>query len=246
MSRYADRRHAGRALGRVLDSFRERPEVVVLALPRGGVPVAYEVAAALQAPLDIFVARKIGLPSQPELALGAVASGGVQVLNDELIEGLHLSRRMVDAIAEVERREVERRERVYRGGRPPAELFGRTAILVDDGLATGASMKAAVLGCGGWAPRASWWPCRWARPTPAASSRPRPTTWSARRRRSRFASSGNGTRTSPRRRTKRCASCWPSPPTSVPSRVPALIEVFLHGPVTAARARPSARYPSRA
>ena len=146
VSLYADRREAGRALAATLQSFAGRTDVVVLALPRGGVPVAYEVARSLQAPLDVFVVRKVGLPSRPELALGAIASGGVRVLNDELIAGLRVSPDVIDSVAALEQRELQRRETAYRSGRRPAHLRGRTIILVDDGLATGASMRAAALG----------------------------------------------------------------------------------------------------
>src|SRR5262245_4487965 len=119
-------------------------DVVVLALPRGGVPVAYEVARALDAPLDVFLVRKLGLPGHPELAMGAIASGGVRVLNEDVVGWYGLSASLLDDVAAREQVELERRERAYRGARPPIELSGRVAILVDDGLATGASMKAAV------------------------------------------------------------------------------------------------------
>lgn len=121
-----------------------RPEVIVLALPRGGVPVAYEVATALGAPLDVFLVRKLGVPGHEELAMGAVASGGVRVLNTEVVEALGISEQAIEGVAQQELRELERRERVYRGGRPPPELRDRVVILVDDGLATGSSMRAAV------------------------------------------------------------------------------------------------------
>jgi predicted phosphoribosyltransferase len=121
-----------------------RPDVLVLALPRGGVPVAFEVARALEAPLDIFVVRKLGVPGHEELAMGAIASGGAWVLNNDLIESLNPPFRVIQAVAARERLEIERRERAYRGNRPALEVRGRTVILVDDGLATGASMRAAV------------------------------------------------------------------------------------------------------
>jgi predicted phosphoribosyltransferase len=141
---YGDRSEAGRALAAGLADYAGRPDVLVLALPRGGVPVAYEVAKALDAPLDVFLVRKLGVPGQPELALGAIASGGVRMLNDDVVRALGVSPGVVDAIAAEERAELERREREYRGDRPAPELRDRTVILVDDGLATGASMRAAV------------------------------------------------------------------------------------------------------
>ena len=143
--RYANRREAGAILARQLREFGGRTDVVVLGLPRGGVPVAFEVAHALQAPLDVFVVRKLGLPGHPELAMGAIASGGVRVLNDDLLRQLHVPASVIDAVARGEQAELERRERAYRGARPPIPLEGRVVILVDDGLATGATMRAAVL-----------------------------------------------------------------------------------------------------
>jgi predicted phosphoribosyltransferase len=119
--------------------------VLVLALPRGGVPVAAEVAEALGAPLDVFVVRKLGVPGQEELAMGALASGGVRVLDEELIRAARVSREDIDRVARVESEELERRERQYRANRPPPDVAGKTVILIDDGLATGASMRAAVM-----------------------------------------------------------------------------------------------------
>jgi predicted phosphoribosyltransferase len=145
-SRYRDRRHAGRILASRLERFASEPDLIVLALPRGGVPVGYEVAARLRAPLDVFVVRKLGVPGDEELAMGAVASGGVRVLNDAIVSALEVPQ---SAIAEVTAREMEelaRRERMYRGDLPRLELQDRTVILVDDGLATGATMTAAILG----------------------------------------------------------------------------------------------------
>jgi erythromycin esterase-like protein/predicted phosphoribosyltransferase len=141
---FRDRREAGRLLAGELAAYANRPGVLVLALPRGGVPVAYEVARALNAPLDIFVVRKLGVPGYEELAMGAIATGGVRVLNDQLVERLGIPDHMIDAVAECEQRELARRERLYRGGRPSLDVRGRTVILVDDGLATGATMHAAI------------------------------------------------------------------------------------------------------
>ncbi|MGZ3352089.1 MAG: erythromycin esterase family protein, partial [Xanthobacteraceae bacterium] len=141
---FRDRREAGRVLAEKLAAFSNRPDVLVLALPRGGVPVAYEVARALGAPLDVFVVRKLGVPGYEELAMGAVATGGVRVLNDQLVERLGIPEHIIDAVAARERRELARRERLYRGGRSPPDVRGRTVILVDDGLATGATMHAAI------------------------------------------------------------------------------------------------------
>jgi putative phosphoribosyl transferase len=132
-------------LGERLSDYAGREDVVVLALPRGGVPVGYEVALGLGVPLDVFVVRKLGVPGREELALGAVASGGVRVLNEQVVAALRLGEGEIDPIVERELAEVERRERAYRGGRPPLELGHKVAILVDDGLATGATMRAAVL-----------------------------------------------------------------------------------------------------
>jgi erythromycin esterase-like protein/predicted phosphoribosyltransferase len=142
---FRNRREAGRVLGELLSAYQGRDDVVVLGLARGGVPVAWEVAAALGAPLDCLIVRKLGVPAHEEFAMGAIASGGRTVLNDDVVRGLGLNSRQVRDVAEREGRELIRREAVYRGGRPPLELAGRTAILVDDGLATGSSMMAAVL-----------------------------------------------------------------------------------------------------
>jgi predicted phosphoribosyltransferase len=125
-------------------AYLDRPDVLVLALPRGGVPVGYEVARALGAPLDVFLVRKLGVPRYEELAMGAVATGGVRVLNDEIVRGLGISEHEIDAAAARELPELARRERLYRGDRPPPGVASRTVILVDDGLATGATMRAAV------------------------------------------------------------------------------------------------------
>jgi putative phosphoribosyl transferase len=144
MMRFRDREHAGRVLAELLDSFAGRDDLLVLGLPRGGVPVAFEVARALGAPFDVFVVRKLGVPGQEELAMGAIASGGVRVLNDEVVAGAGLDDATIAAAAAAETAELERRERAYRGDRGPVEVAGRTVILVDDGLATGATMRAAA------------------------------------------------------------------------------------------------------
>jgi predicted phosphoribosyltransferase len=140
---FRDRTDAGRRLAQELDHLAG-PDVVVLALPRGGVPVAFEVARALGAPLDVFVVRKLGAPGRRELAIGAIASGGVKVVNEPLARALGIAPRTIDALAVEESRELERRERSYRGDRPPLDLRGKVVVLADDGLATGASMLAAV------------------------------------------------------------------------------------------------------
>lgn len=143
--RFADRHAAGIALADRLRQFARRDDVVVLALPRGGVAVGYEVALALEAPLDVFVVRKLGLPGHPELAMGAVASGGVRVLNEDVIGWYRVPAAAIEEVTRTEQVELGRRERVYRDGRPPVAIAGRTVILVDDGLATGSTMHAAVL-----------------------------------------------------------------------------------------------------
>jgi putative phosphoribosyl transferase len=142
---FQDRFEAGRFLASKLRVLANRPDVVVLAVPRGGVPVGYEVAKALHVPLDVFVVRKLGVPGQEELALGAIASGGVRVLNERLVQALGIPDEVVDTIAAEEERELQRREREYRHGRPPLDVSSRTVILVDDGLATGSSMRVAAL-----------------------------------------------------------------------------------------------------
>ena len=144
MRRYRDRIEAGRALAMALEEYRGRSDVVVLGLPRGGVPVAAEVATALGAPLDVFVVRKLGVPGHEEFAMGAIATGGVRVIDRATVEGLDIPAYAIEEAVEREGRELERRELQYRGGRPAPNIDGRVAILVDDGLATGASMRAAV------------------------------------------------------------------------------------------------------
>lgn len=141
---FRNRTEAGQQLGRRLMAYANRPDVLVLALPRGGVPVAYEVAQTLDASLDVFVVRKLGVPGHEELAMGAIASGGVRVLNGGVVEGLQIPDNVIDAVAAHEMLELERRERTYRDDRPVQEVQDRTVILVDDGIATGSTMRAAV------------------------------------------------------------------------------------------------------
>lgn len=141
---YRDRRQAGRELAQRLRQYADRSDVVVLALPRGGVPVAFEVAEALGAPLDVFLVRKLGTPGHRELAMGAIASGGVRVINDDVVEWLGITPEEIDRVAADELRELRRREALYKAGREAVPIAGRVVILVDDGLATGSTMRAAV------------------------------------------------------------------------------------------------------
>ena len=141
---FHDRFDAGRQLAADLDQYAGRPDVIVLALPRGGVPVGYEVARALGAPLDVFLVRKLGVPGREELAMGAIASGGVRVVNEDVVSELRITDRWLDVVAARELEELRRREEAYRDGRPAPAVRGKVGILVDDGLATGASMRAAV------------------------------------------------------------------------------------------------------
>jgi predicted phosphoribosyltransferase len=143
--RFRDRREAGRRLADELRQYAGRADVVVLGLPRGGVPVAYEVAQQLRAPLDVFVVRKLGVPGHEELAMGAIASGGVRVLNDDVLSHIPIPRSEIEAVSRREEEELERRTQAYRGSRPPVAVTGKVAILVDDGLATGSTMRAAAV-----------------------------------------------------------------------------------------------------
>jgi predicted phosphoribosyltransferase len=142
---FRDRFDAGQTLADQLTDYRNRPDVLVLALPRGGVPVAFSVAQDLGLELDVFLVRKLGVPGHEELAMGAIASGGVLVVNDEVVRTLQIPDSVIDAVAESERAELDRRERLFRGNRSPLDVRGRTIILIDDGLATGSSMRAAIV-----------------------------------------------------------------------------------------------------
>jgi putative phosphoribosyl transferase len=139
-----DRTEAGRLLAERLSSYGDREDVLVLALPRGGVPVAFEIAKKLNAPLDVFIVRKLGVPWQPELAMGAIASGGVRVLNDDVVRAYGISNEEIASVEAEEKKELERRERVYRDERPAPDVGGKTVILVDNGIATGTTMLAAL------------------------------------------------------------------------------------------------------
>ena len=141
---FRNRSEAGRWLADRLKAYAQRPDVIVLALPRGGVPVGFELARALEAPLDVFLVRKLGLPGQEELAMGAIATGGVRVLNDDVVQALAVPESVIDDVARREEQELRRREEAYRGSQAPPDVRGKVAILVDDGLATGSTMRAAV------------------------------------------------------------------------------------------------------
>ena len=144
MNKFTDRKDAGRKLARALQKYEGRKNLIVLGLPRGGVPVAYEVAKALSCPLDVFLVRKLGTPQNPELAMGAIASGNVRVMNEDVVRRSGVSEEEINRVAEKEREALQKREDRYRGARPGIDLKGKTIILVDDGLATGATMRAAV------------------------------------------------------------------------------------------------------
>lgn len=145
MFRFRDRYQAGQFLAEHLYEYADRPDVIVLALPRGGLPVGFEVARALHVPLDVFLVRKLGLPGHEELAMGAIATGGVRFMNEDVLLSTRVPQAIIEQVAAREQQELERRERLYRGDRPPPNLKNATVILVDDGLATGASMHAAAL-----------------------------------------------------------------------------------------------------
>jgi len=141
---FRDRIEAGQLLAKELRRYANRPNVIVLGLPRGGIPVAFEVARALRAPLDVFVVRKLGTPGQRELAMGAIATGGVRVLNEEVVERLGIPMEVINAVTVEEEQELKRRELAYRGSYSEPDVFGKTVILIDDGIATGSTMQAAV------------------------------------------------------------------------------------------------------
>ncbi len=141
---YRDRFEAGQRLATKLMAYADRQDVLVLGLPRGGVPVAYEVAKALHAPLDVFIVRKLGVPGREELAMGAIATGGIRVINESVVRMLHIPDHIIDTVAAREQQELERREHLYRDDRPPPYVDACTVILIDDGLATGSTMRAAI------------------------------------------------------------------------------------------------------
>lgn len=144
MDKYIDRFDAGKVLTRYLKKYTKQDDVIILALPRGGVPVAYEIATALSLPLDVFIVRKLGVPGHEELAIGAIASGGIVIFNEPLMRQLNLDNESINLVLRSEQKELERREHFYRGDRPPHDLQGKTIILVDDGMATGSTMRAAI------------------------------------------------------------------------------------------------------
>lgn len=141
---FLNRTEAGRALGRKLEHYAERPGTLILALPRGGVPVAFEAAKMLRLPLDVFIVRKLGVPGHEELAFGAIASGGGRVLNDSVVSTFKLSPATIQSVTQKETQELQRREFLFRGDKPPVEVQGKIVLIIDDGLATGASMRAAI------------------------------------------------------------------------------------------------------
>ena len=192
---------------RELSAYANRKDVIVLALPRGGVPVAFEVARALNAPLDVFLVRKLGAPGQAELAMGAIASGGVVVQNEDVVKALKISREAIATAVEHEQKELARREAMYRGGRPPLDVEDKTVILIDDGLATGSTMRAAVAALRNMHPAQSWSPFRLVRPRRATSCGQSPTTASVPSPRSTSAQSGSGTMILPRPTTPKSATC---------------------------------------
>lgn len=144
MEKYKNRSEAGKALAAELKAYAKRPDTIVLALPRGGVPVGFEVATALQLPLDVFIVRKLGVPGHEELAMGAIAMGGTQILNEDIIRDTGIPQQLIEQITKQELQELNRRETAYRGKRPPLDVTNKIVILVDDGIATGATMRAAV------------------------------------------------------------------------------------------------------
>ena len=144
-NRFADRKEAGKILAEALSSYAHKNNLLVLALPRGGVPVAYEVAKFLHAPMDLWLVRKLGVPGHEELAMGALAGGGLYVINDEVINLMRIGKNIINDVMVHERAELERRNKLYRQGRPPPDVADKTVIVIDDGLATGATMRAAIM-----------------------------------------------------------------------------------------------------
>jgi putative phosphoribosyl transferase len=225
--RFTDRMEAGRRLALALSSYAGRADAIVLGLPRGGVPVAFEVARVLGVPLDVFIVRKLGVPGQEEFAMGAIASGGARIIDSALVRDLGISSAEIDAVTQAEMRELERRERQYRDDRPFPELAGRTAIVVDDGLATGASMRVAVAALRGEHPArivvavpvAPWETCEALRQVADdVRSRQSPST--------RWAS---GTRTFGRRATRKFTTCSSVRATSRLSRRRRVVRLAVQG-----------------
>ena len=203
---YRDRMEAGRYLAEKLTDYAGRPNLLVLALPRGGVPVAYEVARALEAPLDVFLVRKLGVPGHEELAMGAIASGGLLVLNQNVVRALAITSHLLDDVISTQRAELQRRERQYRGDRPPPDVLGKTVILIDDGLATGASMRAAIVALRQQQPARLVVAVPIAAPSTCAELGEEVDEIVCCARPSRSVPSGTGTKTSPRRATRRSAT----------------------------------------
>lgn len=144
MNKFIDRHEAGKVLAEQLKQYAKKDDTLVLALPRGGVPVAYEIAKILSLPLDVFIVRKLGVPGHEELAMGAIATGGITVFNDEIVHGLNIPKYAIDQVIQSEKQELQRRDSTYRNNKPFPSLEGKTIILVDDGIATGATMRAAI------------------------------------------------------------------------------------------------------
>ena len=167
LTRFQDRADAGKRLAERLAAYAGSPDVLVLALPRGGVPVGFEVARALDTPLDVFVVRKLGVPGREELAMGAIAAGGIRVLNEDVAGALKIPDRVIEEVTSRELRELRWRERSYRGNRPPLDIGNRIVILVDDGMATGSTMRAAIEALRLLAPRVSSWLSRMRHRRPA-------------------------------------------------------------------------------